>query len=354
MVPTKLPSGNVSPRIAAGDRLAKWRRFTAKAISDRGCILQHELRAAVSRLSGDTEGALRHLAESIRFTQVARESIPPYRRVRRLLERGGGVLADPPMDAARPSAYVLFVGHGRSGHSLVGSLLDAHPDIVISHELHALKHIRQGVPYDDVADATKLNARIFHAFGRHYTGYDYVVPGQHQGHCRELRLLGDKKGNGTARLLRSLDGRSGQDLDSLAARFPVPVVFVNVVRNPYDNIATKARRTGTSPAYAARGYFANTEVVARLHEHASTRVIDVYLDDLIADPRSTLRDLLVALGMDPEPPGYLEACAGIMFSTPSRTREKMPWDHGLVDWIEDRMAAYPFLSRYTGDPPRTG
>ena len=30
--------------------------------------------------------------------------------------------------------FVLFVGFARSGHSIVGTLLDAHPDIVIAHE----------------------------------------------------------------------------------------------------------------------------------------------------------------------------------------------------------------------------
>ena len=40
--------------------------------------------------------------------------------------------------------YCMFVGYPRSGHSLVGTLLDAHPDIVIAHELDALRHIRAG------------------------------------------------------------------------------------------------------------------------------------------------------------------------------------------------------------------
>ena len=32
------------------------------------------------------------------------------------------------------TTYVLFIGHARSGHSIVGSLLDAHPEVIISHE----------------------------------------------------------------------------------------------------------------------------------------------------------------------------------------------------------------------------
>ena len=34
--------------------------------------------------------------------------------------------------------FVLFIGHARSGHSLVGAILDAHPEIVIPHEFKVL------------------------------------------------------------------------------------------------------------------------------------------------------------------------------------------------------------------------
>ena len=30
--------------------------------------------------------------------------------------------------------FVMFIGYPRSGHSLIGSLLDAHPEIIVSHE----------------------------------------------------------------------------------------------------------------------------------------------------------------------------------------------------------------------------
>ena len=35
-------------------------------------------------------------------------------------------------------SFCLFIGYPRSGHSLVGSLLDAHPDIAIAHEVNVL------------------------------------------------------------------------------------------------------------------------------------------------------------------------------------------------------------------------
>ena len=35
--------------------------------------------------------------------------------------------------------FVLFVGYARSGHSIIGSFLDAHPSIVIAHEFMIFK-----------------------------------------------------------------------------------------------------------------------------------------------------------------------------------------------------------------------
>jgi len=44
----------------------------------------------------------------------------------------------------RLEGYCMFIGYSRSGHTLVGSLLDAHPEMVIAHELDALKYIMAG------------------------------------------------------------------------------------------------------------------------------------------------------------------------------------------------------------------
>jgi hypothetical protein len=37
--------------------------------------------------------------------------------------------------------YFMFIGYPRSGHSLIGSLLDAHPNIVCAHELGVLRYL---------------------------------------------------------------------------------------------------------------------------------------------------------------------------------------------------------------------
>ncbi|MGH7966379.1 MAG: sulfotransferase, partial [Candidatus Binatia bacterium] len=40
--------------------------------------------------------------------------------------------------------YCAFIGYPRSGHSIVGAMLDAHPQAVIAHEMGALHYVQVG------------------------------------------------------------------------------------------------------------------------------------------------------------------------------------------------------------------
>jgi hypothetical protein len=39
--------------------------------------------------------------------------------------------------------FALFIGYPRSGHSLIGSMLNAHPDMVIAHELGVFDYVNR-------------------------------------------------------------------------------------------------------------------------------------------------------------------------------------------------------------------
>jgi hypothetical protein len=91
--------------------------------------------------------------------------------------------------------YCLFIGHARSGHSIVGALLDAHRQIVISDELDALRYVPYGfdrwqLTYGslDIARRQALTQR--RKAGRGGQTYSYHVPGQWQGRANDLRVVG--------------------------------------------------------------------------------------------------------------------------------------------------------------------
>ena len=53
-------------------------------------------------------------------------------------------------DFDRVERFCLFVGYPRSGHSIVGAVLNAHRDAVISHELDAPPLVLGGCTRDDL------------------------------------------------------------------------------------------------------------------------------------------------------------------------------------------------------------
>lgn len=324
-------------------RARRWRKRVGAGLAHA----YHRTAAQVERGLGREQAAFSRYADLVRHDVRARESMWAYRELRALVRRGSADLARYRPDQQVPEGLVLFVGPARSGHSLVGSLLDAHPEIVIAHELFALRHLQQGIAFGDVADAIKLNSAIYSELGRGATGYNYAVPGQYQGRATRLRLIGDKKGNPTAALLC----RHPELLGRLERKRPVHLV--HVLRNPYDNIAAMAQREHTSLEHAAELYFATMQNVAEVQRRAGERIIDVYLDDLTAEPKAVLRRLLQALGIEEAGEDYLEACASIVFGRPNR-RPARDWTPELTRRIEAGLADYPFLARFRGTAPAAG
>ena len=77
--------------------------------------------------------------------------------------------------------YCMFFGYPGSGHSLVGSLMDAHPKMVISHELDALDYMRRGYRQNQIFSLILQRSAEFTQEGREWTGHSYKVEGQWQG-----------------------------------------------------------------------------------------------------------------------------------------------------------------------------
>jgi hypothetical protein len=242
-------------------------------------------------------------------------------------------------------AYCMFVGYPRSGHSLVGSLLDAHPDVVIAHELDALKYVRARFRREQLFHLLLGKSEEFTARGRQWNGYSYEVPGQWQGRRRSLRVIGDKKGGGSTMRLRADPGL----LTRLRRTVGVPVKLVHVVRNPFDNISTIVLKTKRRRFTLEEGidyYFALCETVERLRR--ATDRADLYElrhEEFVAGPRRKLAELCGFLGVD-APDDYLDACASVVFDSPRRTRRELEWTPALVGEVRGRMSAYSFLRGY--------
>lgn len=261
------------------------------------------------------------------------------------IEQARHAAAQHTQDYAHLRYYCMFVGYPRSGHSIVGSMLDAHPNMVVAQELDALRCLAAGMDRRLIFHFLMENAKRFTEQGRSWNDYAYGVPNQWQGRFDRLEVIGDKKGGRSSTHLI----RQPEALDELRKLVGLPLRLVHVVRNPYDNIATLASKHQLSLFQAAQLYFQLASSVAALKERVGQdEIIDLRHEDLIADPRQTMARLCGFMGQVATA-DYLDACAGIVYASPHQSRREAQWPDGLREEIQAAMQKFPFLSGYGYD-----
>lgn len=244
--------------------------------------------------------------------------------------------------------YCTFIGYPRSGHSIIGSLLDAHPRVVIAHELDALRYLAAGFGRAQLYTLLLDKSRLFRRRGAVSSGYSYLVPTQHQGEFTSIDVIGDKKGAGTIKRLQD----DPSLLDRLKETVGDPVKFVHVLRNPYDNIATiHTRKQKLDPPPTLDEnidyYFSLAETVADVKRRVpEADLLDVRLEEFISNPKSELARMCAFLGVD-APEDYLADCAAIVYESPNKSRHKVTWTSEQIEEVARRSERLDFLAGYT-------
>ena len=239
-------------------------------------------------------------------------------------------------------SYLMFIGHPRSGTSLVGSILNAHQNACVANELNALKWVERGYGRRQLFWVILKKDEEFGRLGRKWTGYDYEVEGQWQGRFEELLVIGDKKAALSAdRLVRRPSLL--QDLRSLVE---VPVRMVHIVRDPFNIISTVHKKRSVPLEAAAETYFRRCDLTWRLMQSEPETIHTLRLEELVAAPADRLRDLCVFLGLEPHEE-YLRASAKLFFSKPRQSKSDLKWPTQLVAQVSKKMEAYPFLEGYS-------
>lgn len=242
--------------------------------------------------------------------------------------------------------YCMFIGHGRTGHSLVGSLLNGHPEVVISHELDALRLLdraRVPVTQNQLFAAILQRDAEFTELGREWTKYSYDITDTDQGEFDRLRVIGDKKGGASTRRL----GYSPELLGTLRETISVPLRVIHVVRNSFDTIASRRKMKQIWADYGIEKYFANADNVELVTEMLEDdELLRVHHEDLIADTPGVMERLCSFLGVEPAEE-YLTACDEFVFDSPKQTRHEVEWTDGEIERIERKNAEYDWLARYS-------
>jgi hypothetical protein len=239
--------------------------------------------------------------------------------------------------------FCIFIGYPRSGHTLIGSLLDAHPNAIVADELNVLRYIEDGFSNRQLFYLLLRNSRRAAAAGRTRSGYCYDVPGQWQGHSQKLLVIGDKMGHASARAL----AREPSLLDSVRRLLGVQIKFIHVVRNPYDVIATNSLRSNQPLTQSIEAFFGLCDSVERVkHQVDPADIYEIWHEDFIANPKGMLKSLCNFFSLKSNS-AYLESCARIVFSAPRKSRLEVPWSNELIETVGQKLQRFAFLRNYS-------
>lgn len=255
-----------------------------------------------------------------------------------------------PLNTANLQFFFLFVGYPRSGHTLVGALLDAHPSLMCSIESNALLLYRMGYSRRLLFYFLQKRNNVFvNRFSAMWTGYSYKVEGAFQGNSTNLLAIGDKKGAGTTKQLINNFSLLAEFEQAIA----LPVKIVHVIRNPYDNIATIMLRAAQKGKNCNRTFFEerldyykkHVETNQKIIANNPGKVLNVYHEDLIEDPKGELEKIVSFLGASADE-DYLSKCSKLVYSSPNKTRHKIEWLPGMKEKVEAIISEVDFLKRY--------
>ena len=289
--------------------------------------------------------------------------------------------------------FVFFVGHPRSGHSIIGSFMDAHPHMVIAHEFMLFKQLSiKSMPLYNKADL--FNALYSHSVYDLMSGwrnkesdrkkYTLNVESLWQGrYDRYISVIGDKSGGATSAVYIHSPEEFKAHYRQLQRTIRIPIKVIYCVRNPYDMVATNifykmGRRAHnmTQETYVSsikdqmsklqgeefmKARFDDERTlekgVIRLENESKavieitdlvgpSNVLEIHNMELVRDPKSILTKICAFLEVDC-PPDYLQACSAKVFKSVYKSRELVVWPRRLQSMVQKMIETYSFFHRYS-------
>ncbi len=289
------------------------------------------------------------------------------------------------------NTFCLFLGYMRSGHSFVGTLLNAHPNMAIAHEYQwpvkqteflsrnqflrrfFLKQINRIFMYEIFLDSANRKGNWFEQFGYKYTANFKSANEYSQS---EILVLGDKSGGLFTKSLIPTMNKDSNLLDVFRDfyRRNYTLKFLHIIRNPFDMISTQFLRNNFTDIFGEQAnietlyetyiqekslhkmkislsteinlyanYFENIQTIK---DSGKWDILDIRYEDLIQDMNSNIRTILTFFNLDC-PEGYVEYCSSqIKSSLNSRYFIKGFWTDEQIETVNSLLLKYDFLRGY--------
>lgn len=271
--------------------------------------------------------------------------------------------------------FVFFIGYPRSGHSIIASMIDAHPNAILAHELNLFdcepKKLLQSTAadilnslYQNSYKQSKIGWRSnLNYFNRKGYTLQLSSPQSWQGRFTSLYIIGDKSGGHTARAYNDDPDSFVTVYKTLSSLLKVPVVAIHVVRNPYDMVATQLLyKHGQALKIAKHFNITNKIKRQQLHEitenyfnkanavsnitNLNLTVLEIHNSDFVRNPKKEMQRVCKFLGLECSK-SYLEMCEANTYKKPSKTRYMVEWGLEAKQSIDRMCRTFPFFRRYS-------
>ena len=302
--------------------------------------------------------------------------------------------------------FTFFIGYSRSGSSIVSSLMDAHPHMVVAYEYQVIRQWNSKLNnmaylYNELYERSQKDAKTgWRSKEKTTKNYTLHIDSGWQGsYDKYISVIGDKNAGNTVVSFIESPTNFIKTYTQLQKTVKVPIKAVFVVRNPYDIISTRVLYRNSE---ALREILNNTalfdETIPRsdlpatdfkvymrklkkssdeqAYEDAKFKTVDlessiryaaqrastisqiieiigiknvwqVHNMDLVNNPKSTMMEMCdffnIYCSAD-----YLQMCADSVFKSVSKTRDLVFWPQMEKQLVIDNVTkAYPFFNRYT-------
>jgi hypothetical protein len=248
--------------------------------------------------------------------------------------------------------FIVFIGYARSGHSIFGSLIDAHKNAAVSHEIRTVDLVIDGQNQDHIIQKIINNTQAYGEHGRLQVNkkagktdsYDYTVPNEWQGKFENLAIIGDKSGGLTTRRIHS----NFDVLKKIQNTIKYPIKWIHVVRNPFDIITTGCKRKGSKLSDKnIKTFNARCKINKKIIDAVGAEnVLTIKHEHLIDNARSALVEICNFLELDPYE-SFLVNAASIVYNKPHKSRHSIKWSKEHINNLQKVIDRFEFLNGYS-------
>lgn len=233
--------------------------------------------------------------------------------------------------------FVHFIGVVRTGHTLISSLLDAHPNFAISVKASPFTKFIENKSRKKIFQIIIKNA-LFNEF-RKLGGYSYKI--DEKPRSENISIIGD-----SGIPLKTMIKLGDKQILSIFSKFiKVPIYWVWVIRNPFESISSACKMNRRPISYMIEKYYEVYQITHKFYKENRSQCHLIYIEDLIKDPHINLSKLFdfFEVTYDEE---FLNLCSEKIFDKPHKVFDEEMWSNKDISLINRLTIQIPELRRY--------